>query len=62
MRTWLAEPHLRRAFARVKENHGCAGADEISLAGFEAALDGQIDLLRQMVEDGSYFAWPLRKI
>jgi group II intron reverse transcriptase/maturase len=62
MRVWLAEPHLHRAFLRVKENHGCAGADEISLAGFESGLAGQLDLLREMVEDESYFAWPLRKI
>ncbi|MBZ5724348.1 MAG: RNA-directed DNA polymerase [Acidobacteriia bacterium] len=53
---------LRRAFLRVNENHGCAGADDVSLAGFESGLDGQVDLLRRMVEDGSYFAWPLRKI
>ena len=59
---WLEVSSLRRAFAHVKENHGCAGADEISLAGFESGLAGQLDLLRQMVEDGSYFAWPLRKI
>ena len=62
MVSYLLAAHLRRAFARVKENHGCAGADEISLAGFESGLAGQIDLLREMVEDGSYFAWPLRKI
>ena len=62
MRPWLSEQSLRRAFARVKENHGCAGSDEISLAGFESGLAGQIDLLRRMVEDESYFAWPLRRI
>src|SRR5271157_162817 len=62
MQDWLIDRQLRRAFLRVKENHGCAGSDEISLAGFESGLAGQLDLLRQMVEDGSYFAWPLRKI
>ncbi len=62
MVSYLLAAQLRRAFLRVKENHGCAGADEISLASFETALDGQLDLLRRMVEDGSYFAWPLRKI
>src|SRR5437763_226272 len=62
MQIYLADSHLRRAFSRVKENHGCAGVDEISLAGFEATLAGQIDVLRGMVQDESYFTWPLRKI
>jgi group II intron reverse transcriptase/maturase len=62
MQAWLADRHLNRAFLRVKENHGCTGSDEISLAGFESGLAGQIDLLQRMVQDESYFAWPLRKI
>ena len=59
---WLALEHLRRAFQRVKENHGCAGADGASLAEFESGLAAQLDLLARAVEDGSYFAWPLRQI
>jgi group II intron reverse transcriptase/maturase len=62
MHTWLIEQSLRRAFARVKENHGCAGVDEISLVCFENGLEAQLDLLRLMVEDESYFAWPMRKV
>ena len=50
------------AFRRVKENHGCSGVDDVSLSAFQSNLDGQIDLLRQMIDDESYFAWPLRKI
>jgi group II intron reverse transcriptase/maturase len=62
MTNWLEDRQLRRAFLRVRENHGCSGVDDVSLADFQANLDGQIDLLRGMVEDQSYFAWPLRKI
>jgi retron-type reverse transcriptase len=62
MYAWLAESYLRRAFQRVKENHGCAGADDVTLAGFECGLDGLINSLRDAVEDESYFAWPLRLI
>ncbi len=58
----LAAGCLRRAFLRVKENHGCAGVDEVTLEAFERDLDGQIECLRARVEDGSYFAWPLRRI
>jgi retron-type reverse transcriptase len=57
-----AEAALRRAFLRVKENHGCAGADEVTIEAFERSLAGHIDCLRRTVEDGSYFAWPLRRI
>jgi group II intron reverse transcriptase/maturase len=46
----------------VKENHGCAGVDDVSLILFERELAREIDLLRRMVEDESYFAWPLRRI
>ena len=59
---WLADRQLRRGFLRVKENHGCAGVDDVSLAAFQSSLAGQLDLLRQMVQDESYFAWPLRRI
>ena len=56
MSEWLQARRLRHAFERVRENHGCAGADDISLAGFKSGLAGQIELLRGMVEDQSYFA------
>jgi group II intron reverse transcriptase/maturase len=47
---------------RVRENHGCAGADGVSIAEFEREPAGQMECLRGAVEDGSYFAWPLRRI
>jgi RNA-directed DNA polymerase len=62
MQGWTTSQVLRRAFARVKENHGCAGADGVDLAGFESTLEMQLTGLRAAVEDESYFAWPLRRI
>ena len=62
MHPWLADRPLRRAFRRVKENHGCAGADSVDLAAFEASLDARLDDLRGAVESGDYWAWPLRRI
>lgn len=53
---------LRRAFTRVAENHGCAGADAVSLDAFRANLEIELDSLRRAVLDGSYFAWPLRRV
>ncbi len=32
-------PTLHAAFDRVRNNHGCAGADGVSLADFERALE-----------------------
>lgn len=62
MPPYLSDEALHSAFQRVKENHGCAGADGESLARFQSAVAGRLDWLRAMVHDGSYFALPLRKI
>jgi len=59
---WLSDKWLRRAFARVKENHGCAGVDGITIEKFEADLEGSLRRLRGAVEDRSYWAWPLRQV
>jgi RNA-directed DNA polymerase len=58
----LTPESLHRAFVRVKENHGCAGADGVSLSEFEASLSTRLAALRESVEDESYYAWPLRRI
>jgi group II intron reverse transcriptase/maturase len=62
MHQFLTDESLRRAFARVRENHGCAGADEIDLRVFEAGLDGRLAGLRKAVLGDHYWAWPLRRI
>ena len=59
----LLDPQvLRRAFVRVRENRGCAGADGVSLQDFQQNLDVRLEELRREVGEESYFAWPLRKI
>ena len=59
---YLSHDSLHRAFARVKENHGCAGADGVGLKEFEAALENELAELRRGVEHAEYWAWPLRKV
>jgi len=59
---YLTDASLRRAFVRVKENHGCPGADEVSIAEFERDLADRLAALRRSVEDETYWAWPLRRI
>jgi RNA-directed DNA polymerase len=62
MHPWLADDRLRRAFLRVKENHGCAGADEVTLSAFEDGLATRLADLRRAVEEETYWHWPLRRI
>jgi group II intron reverse transcriptase/maturase len=59
---WLSASALRRAFTRVRENHGCAGCDEVEISRFAATLDERITELSHDVESGTYNAWPLRRI
>lgn len=61
-RSYLSDSALRRAFQRTKENHGCAGADSVTLAEFERDLAARLEALRRAVEDESYAACPLRRI
>lgn len=59
---WLDPAWLRRAYARVKENHGCAGVDGVSLEAYEQALDDRLWELEEMVRSERYWAWPLRQV
>ena len=61
-RVYLTTAALMHAFTRVKENHGCAGCDEVSIPGFEAWRDTQLGALREEVESESYWSWPLRRV
>lgn len=58
----LSPQSLRRAFVRVRENHGCAGSDGVTLEQYAADLDANLTKLAGAVPDGSYWAWPLRKV
>lgn len=62
MRAFLDIPSMRHAFVRVKENHGCAGCDGEALGKFESALEANLAALREAVETGAYWCWPLRRV
>lgn len=59
---WHAPSSLRSAFARVRENRGCAGCDGVTIGDFERDWEIHSEALRREVAEESYFAWPLRKI
>ena len=55
-------PTLRAAFERVRDNHGCAGADGVSIAEYEKDLDRHLALLGEALERGTYRPFPLLRI
>jgi len=59
---WLEPEALTRAWNRVRENDGCAGADGVTIQRFALQLDAAWDELKQSVEGGQYRALPLLPI
>ena len=51
--------NLKSAFYRVKENHGCAGADGVWINDFEKDLDGQLFSLQKSILEKKYQPYPL---
>ncbi len=58
----LSDPNLFSAWAKVKDNHGCAGQDGISIPDFEKKLLVNIATLRDEVRHGFYKPLPLLRI
>jgi group II intron reverse transcriptase/maturase len=54
--------NLENAFQRVKENHGCAGADGITVEEFEMDLESNLALLSNEILGKNYLPLPLLKI
>ena len=54
--------HLKSAFLPVKENHGCAGVDGITIGRFERDLDRNLAELAYEIEQGVYLPRPLLRI
>jgi len=59
---WLEPEALNRAWNRVRENDGCAGADGVTIQRFSCLLDAEWEELKQSVEHGQYRALPLLPI
>jgi len=53
---------LHAAFDRVRNNHGCAGADGISIAELERDLDVNLFALAEALGSGTYRSFPLLRI
>ena len=53
---------LSSAFQHVKENHGCAGVDGVTIERFEKNLDLNLARLQDELERQIYFPLPLMKI
>ncbi len=53
---------LQKAFKSVKRNRGAAGVDKQSIAMFEANLQANLEALMRDLKDGSYQAFPLRRV
>ncbi len=53
---------LRAAYWHNRANHGCAGADGVTLTEFEHDLPIRLAKLYRAVADESYFAWPMRRV
>ena len=53
---------LYSAFKNVKENHGCAGADGVTIEQFEGNLDINLKIMHNEITKQTYFPLPLLKI
>ncbi len=56
-----ALPNLRRAFARVKANHGAAGVDHVTVEEFERDLEANLEKLSHSLADQSYRPQAVRR-
>jgi RNA-directed DNA polymerase len=56
-----ALPTLRRAFARVRENHGAAGVDHVTVEEFERDLEANLAKLSQELAAGTYRPQAVRR-
>ncbi len=53
---------LRKAFHRVKQNHGCAGCDGVWIDDFERNLGANLKLLQKDLRSRRYHPFPLMRI
>jgi retron-type reverse transcriptase len=53
---------LAEAWERVRDNHGCAGVDGITVDDFDKGEEGRLAELGKRVREGTYRPLPLMKI
>lgn len=53
---------LQRAFTHVKENHGSAGVDQVTITQFESRFDENLYALLRELHEGRYRPLPLLKL
>ena len=53
---------LNQAFAKVRRNSDCAGADGLTPAVYSLGLDARLGALQRAIENGTYQPQPLRAI
>ncbi len=58
----VSYPSLENAFHAVKDNHGCAGVDGITIENFEQELDANLFALENELVHKNYHPLPLMKI
>jgi len=58
----FTEARLREAFAKVRRNSDCAGADGLTPSTYSIDLDSHLHRLRDAIEAGGYRPQPLRAI
>lgn len=57
-----SKPALRAGWVRVRDNHGCAGVDGVSIKEFELSLDDNLSSLATELTQQSYCPMPLMRI
>jgi retron-type reverse transcriptase len=57
-----SRPTLLAAFDRVRANHGCAGADGVSIEDYDRNLDVNLYALEQALQHATYRPFPLLRI
>ena len=58
----ISKRQVWEAYKRVKANHGAAGVDGQSIAGFEEDLENNLYKLWNRLASGSYFPPPVRRV
>lgn len=53
---------VKKAYRKVKANHGAAGVDKESLETFQANLSGNLYVIWNRMSSGSYFPKPVRSV